>query len=100
MYYLKTTNRRGNFAATTCGITSGKLLIELLGIGLGSGLPLNPNWEQASENHGIGTLVVEALSPLNAFGKLCCIVLAVCIAANNIPGFYAAALNWRQLGAL
>jgi purine-cytosine permease-like protein len=99
VYYPKTTKRWGTFAATTGGITCGKLLIEFLGIGLGSGLLRNPSWEQAFDSHGIGALVVEAYKPLNSFGKVCCVILAVCIAANNIPGTYAAALNWQQLGA-
>jgi purine-cytosine permease-like protein len=99
VYYPASTNRWGTFAATTGGITLGKLLIEFLGIGLGSGLLLNPSWETAFNNDGIGALVVESFRPLNAFGSVCCVVLAVCIAANNIPGTYAAALNWQQLGA-
>ncbi|KNG47670.1 purine-cytosine permease fcy21 [Stemphylium lycopersici] len=99
VYYPKTTNRWLTFAATTCGITCGKLLIEFLGIGLGSGLLKNPIWKQSFESDGIGALVVEAYRPLNGFGSFCCVILAVCIAANNIPGTYAAALNWQQLGA-
>jgi len=99
VYYPKTTNRGFTFAATTCGITCGKLMIEFLGIGLGSGLLTNASWKQAFDDHGIGALVVESYKPLNTFGKLCCVILAICIAANNIPGTYAAALNWQQLGA-
>ncbi|KAF1843782.1 uncharacterized protein K460DRAFT_378857 [Cucurbitaria berberidis CBS 394.84] len=99
VHYPKTTNRWATFAATTGGITFGKLLIEFLGIGLGSGLLRNPTWESSFKAHGIGALVVEAYRPLNSFGDVCCVILAVCIAANNIPGTYAAALNWQQLGA-
>lgn len=60
VYYPKTTSRWGTFAATTGGITVGKLLIEFLGIGLGSGLLLNPTWHDAFESDGIGALVVES----------------------------------------
>jgi purine-cytosine permease-like protein len=98
VYYPKSSNRWATFAATSGGITCGKLLIEFLGIGLGSGLLLNPTWKAAFDADGIGALVVESYKPLNAFGKVCCVILAVCIAANNIPGTYAAALNWQQLG--
>lgn len=97
-YYPASTNRWLTFAMTAGGITCGKLLIEFLGIGLGSGLLLNKNWAAAFEAQGVGALVVESFSPLNGFGKFCCVVLALCIAANNIPGTYAAALNFQQLG--
>ncbi|KAJ4291041.1 Vitamin B6 transporter [Kalmusia sp. IMI 367209] len=97
-YYPKTTNRYIVFATTAGGITCGKLLIEFLGIGLGAGLLNNPSWEAAFDAKGVGALVVESYSPLGNFGKFCAVVLALCIAANNIPGTYAAALNFQQLG--
>ena len=97
-YYPKNTNRYIVFATTTGGIVLGKLLIEFLGIGLGSGLLKNVDWEAAFESDGIGALVVESYAPLGGFGKFCCVLLALCIAANCIPGTYAAALNWQQLG--
>lgn len=97
-YYPKNTNKYLVFATTTGGIVLGKLLIEFLGIGLGSGLLKNADWEAAFKSDGIGALVVESYHPLGNFGKFCCVVLALCIAANCIPGTYAAALNWQQLG--
>lgn len=97
-YYPATTNRWLTFAMTAGGITCGKLLIEFLGIGLGSGLLLNKSWAAAFEEQGVGALVVESFAPLNGFGKFCCVILALCIAANSIPGTYAAALNFQQLG--
>jgi purine-cytosine permease-like protein len=97
-YYPKSTNKYLVFATTTGGIVLGKLLIEFLGIGLGSGLLKNPTWSEAFDSQGIGALTVESYAPLGGFGKFCCVVLALCIAANCIPGTYAAALNWQQLG--
>ncbi|KAF2661505.1 hypothetical protein K491DRAFT_586896 [Lophiostoma macrostomum CBS 122681] len=98
-YYPKSTKRWGTFAMTASGITCGKLLIEFLGIGLGSGLLLNESWATAFSDHGVGALINESFAPLHSFGKFCSVVLALCIAANNIPGTYAAALNFQQLGA-
>lgn len=86
------------FGMTAAGITLGKLLIEFLGIGLGSGLAANADWAEAFSTHGVGALIVEAFAPLNAFGKFCAVVLALCVAANNIPGIYASSLNFQQLG--
>ncbi|KAF2679168.1 hypothetical protein K458DRAFT_490828 [Lentithecium fluviatile CBS 122367] len=98
IYYPARSNRWINLAMTAGGITCGKLLIEFLGIGLEPGLLSNPNWAVAFDEKGIGALIVESYAPLNNFGKFCCVVLALCISANNIPGTYAASLNWQQLG--
>lgn len=84
-------------AMTASGIASGKLLIEILGIGLASGLTNVPAWAEAF-NHSTGQLIAESFAPLGNFGKFCAIVLAVCVSANNIPGTYAAGLNFQMLG--
>ncbi|KAI1335043.1 permease for cytosine/purines, uracil, thiamine, allantoin-domain-containing protein [Xylariaceae sp. FL0016] len=96
-YYPAQTNRALIGAMTTTGITLGKLLIEFLGIGLGSGLARNPSWAAAFSDSP-GHLIAEGFAPLGTFGKVCAAVLAVCVTANNIPGVYAAALNWQMLG--
>ncbi|KAI0002649.1 FAD/NAD(P)-binding domain-containing protein [Xylariaceae sp. FL0662B] len=96
-YYPVKTDRRMIAAMSASGITLGKLLIEFLGIGLGSGLALNPGWA-AAFSISPGHLIAEAFTPLGAFGKLCATILALCVAANNIPGVYAAALNWQMFG--
>ncbi|KAI1080819.1 permease for cytosine/purines, uracil, thiamine, allantoin-domain-containing protein [Whalleya microplaca] len=96
-YYPVKTSRGMVVAMTAFGITSGKLLIEFLGIGLGSGLTLNADWATAF-GHSPGHLIAEGFAPLGTFGKFCATILALCVAANNIPGVYAAALNWQMLG--
>lgn len=82
---------------TTCGITVGKLLIEFLGIGLASGLATMPTWAAAFD-HSAGALIAEAFVPLGGFGGFCAVVLAICVSANNVPGTYAAALNFQMFG--
>ncbi|KAF2497400.1 hypothetical protein BU16DRAFT_457658 [Lophium mytilinum] len=97
-YYPPQTNKYLVFAMTTCGMVFGKLFIEFLGIGLGSGLTTNPDFAAAFSSHGVGALIVEAFAPLGNFGKFCAVILAICVTANNIPGTYAAALNWQMFG--
>lgn len=82
---------------TAAGMTAGKLLIEFLGIGLGSGLAANAEWAEAFGGSGVGALVVAGYSPLNDFGKFCSVVLALTVAANNIPGTYAAVSQWMRV---
>ncbi|MBE7181420.1 MAG: hypothetical protein INR71_09475 [Terriglobus roseus] len=97
-YYPAKTSRWLTFAMTAGGITIGKLFIEFLGIGLGTGIATNADWAAAFGGSGVGALIVEAFAPLNGFGKFCATILALCVAANCIPGIYAASLNFQQLG--
>lgn len=91
------TSRFWTATMTTSGITMGKLLIEFLGIGLASGIATTPAWAAAFD-HSTGALITEAFAPLGQFGKFCAVVLALCVSANNIPGTYAAALNFQMFG--
>lgn len=97
VYYPENTSRRGVCLMTAAGMTAGKLLIEFLGIGLGSGLAANAEWAEAFGGSGVGALVVAGYSPLNDFGKFCSVVLALTVAANNIPGTYAAVSQWMRV---
>lgn len=96
-YYPQSTSRFATAAMTTSGITVGKLFIEFLGIGLASGVATMPSWAAALD-HSAGALVAQGFAPLGGFGKFCAVVLALCVASNNIPGTYAAALNFQMLG--
>ncbi|KAH8650936.1 permease for cytosine/purines, uracil, thiamine, allantoin-domain-containing protein [Tricladium varicosporioides] len=85
------------FAMTASGLILGKLFVEFLGIGLGSGLALNPSWA-AAQKVSTGALIVEALTPLGAFGSFCAVLLALGVVANNIPGTYSASLSFQLIG--
>ncbi|KAK5120747.1 hypothetical protein LTR85_006105 [Meristemomyces frigidus] len=98
-YFPANTNKWLVFGLTASGITLGKLLIEFLGIGPGSGLSTNADWAEAFSTSGAGALITEAFAPLGGFGKFCAVVLALCVCANNVPGIYAASLNWQMLGS-
>ncbi|CAK7238134.1 Vitamin B6 transporter [Sporothrix eucalyptigena] len=97
-YFHPKTPRIATATMTGAGITMGKLLIEFLGIGLASGLASTPAWSAAFD-HSTGALITAAFDPLGSqFGHFCAVVLALCVSANNIPGTYAAALNFQMLG--
>jgi purine-cytosine permease-like protein len=70
----------------------------LLGVGLGSGTFSDDTW---SSNYSTspGTLLVGAFEPLGTFGKVCGVVLAFGVIANNVPGTYSAALGFQCLGS-
>lgn len=88
------------FAMTAGGTTVGKLLIEALGIGLGSGMTANPSWGEAFESsRGVGALILTAFEPLGTFGHFCTVLLALSIIANMVPGTYSLGLNFQMFGS-
>ncbi|CZR55572.1 related to nucleoside transporter [Phialocephala subalpina] len=97
VYFPPKASRLAVFCMTASGLILGKLFVEFMGIGLGSGLSLNPTWV-AADKISTGSLIVEALSPLGSFGNFCAVLLALGVVANNIPGTYSASLSFQLLG--
>lgn len=97
VYFPKSSSKTMIFIMTTCGLTFGKLLVEFVGVGLGSALVSKATWGTAYHSHGLGALVVTAFEPLGTFGKFCSVILALGIVANNIPGTYSASLSFQLL---
>lgn len=98
VYFPPKASRIAVFCMTASGLILGKLFVEFMGIGLGSGLSLNPTWA-AADKASTGALIVEALSPLGAFGNFCAVLLALGVVGNNIPGTYSASLSFQLLGS-
>jgi purine-cytosine permease-like protein len=85
VYFPPKASRYAVLAMTASGLILGKLFVEFLGIGLGSGLSLNPTWK-AAFGTSTGALIVEAFGPLGAVGNFCAVILALGVVTNNIPG--------------
>lgn len=96
VYFSKSSNRYLIFLMTFLGLLLGKCFVEFLGIGLATGLANNPSWAAAFDV-SLGALLVEAFSPLGAFGHFCCVVLALGICANVIPSTYSTGLSFQLL---
>ena len=82
---------------TLTGLTLSFSFVNLLGIGLASGVASNPAWATAEEISS-GALIVAGYSGLAGFGKFCGVIVALGVISNNIPGTYAAALGCQVLG--
>ncbi|KAF8848647.1 hypothetical protein BDZ45DRAFT_753601 [Acephala macrosclerotiorum] len=76
IYLPQKASRLAVFCMISSGLILGKLFVEIVGIGLGSGVSLNPTWA-AADKISTGALIVEALSPLGAFGSFCAVLLAL-----------------------
>ncbi|KAI4148666.1 MAG: hypothetical protein LQ341_001509 [Variospora aurantia] len=100
VYYPESTRRPLVFLMTFTGLSLAFILVNLIGIGLASGVATNPAWEAANDVSS-GALILagfDGLLPRGGFGKFCGVIVALGVISNNIPGTYAAALGCQVLG--
>ncbi len=82
---------------TFAGLTLSFTFVNLIGIGLATGIAANQSWSDASAV-STGALILAGYGGLGGFGKFCGVVVALGVIANNIPGTYAASLGVQVLG--
>ncbi len=97
VYYPETTTTWKIFLLTLSGLTLSFTIVNLLGVGLASGIATTPAWGTA-DGISSGALIVAGYSGLKGFGKFCGVIVALGVIANNIPGTYSAALGCQVLG--
>ncbi|KAF2106204.1 hypothetical protein BDV96DRAFT_508292 [Lophiotrema nucula] len=68
----------------------------LLGVGLATGVSLNPAWATAYSDSQ-GSLILAGFAPLGRFGHVCGVVLALGTIADNIAATYSAGLVLQVL---
>jgi len=97
VYYPEATAKWKTFLMTLAGLTLSFTIVEMLGVGLASGIANDDSWTTA---YGIssGALIVAGYDGLGGFGKFCGVIIAFGVIANNIPGTYSAALGFQMLG--
>ena len=97
VYYPETTPKWKPFLMTLLGLTLSFSMVNILGIGLASGIGNDMQWNTAY-NISTGALIVAGYNGLAGFGKFCSVIVALGVIANNIPGTYSAALSFQMLG--
>ncbi|KAL8722069.1 MAG: hypothetical protein Q9225_001391 [Loekoesia sp. 1 TL-2023] len=97
VYYHNTTSKRLTFLMTWSGMWIPLVFTNILGVGIATGVPTNPSWNEAY-NTSSGALLLACYDGLGGFGSLCVVILALGSIANNAPGTYAAALSFQVLG--
>jgi purine-cytosine permease-like protein len=97
VYYPENTPKWKTFLLTLTGLTLSFIIVNLLGVGLASGVATDAGWAGA---YGIssGALILAGYDGLAGFGKFCGVTIALGVIANNIPGTYSAALGFQMLG--
>lgn len=97
VYYPESTSKRMVFAMTYLGISISFIFVNLLGVGLASGVSTNPGWDTAY-NTSSGALLLAGFDGLGGFGKFCGVMVALGLCSNVVPSLYAAALDFQVLG--
>lgn len=84
---------------TFIGVSIAFIFVNLLAIGLASGVASNSVWEEA---YGVssGALILAGYDGLGGFGRFCGVVIALGLCTNTVPSAYSAALDFQTLGKL
>lgn len=97
VYYPEKTSRVKIFLMTLTGVWLSFAFVFILGIGLATGITVQPQWADAYDV-SIGALIVTALNPIDGFGRFCSVIVALGVISNSIPGTYSAGLGCQVLG--
>lgn len=85
------------FAMTFIGLSVSFIFVNLLGVGLASGVSTDAGWGTAYSTSS-GALLLAGFDGLGGFGKFCAVVVALGLCSNVVPSIYAAALDFQVLG--
>jgi purine-cytosine permease-like protein len=97
VYFPENTPKWKPFILTFAGLTLSIGGLDLLGIGIASGVASHPAWGKALGTSS-GALIVECYKPLGDFGKFCAVIVALGVIANDIMGTYSAAIGCQIMG--
>lgn len=82
---------------TFMGLSVSFIFVNLLGVGLASGVGSIPGWNEAYTTSS-GALILAGYERLGGFGDLCAVIVALGLCSNLVPSLYAAALDFQVLG--
>jgi purine-cytosine permease-like protein len=100
VYYPETTPKWLVFLMTQIGLTFAFMFVNMMGIGLASGVMASTNQAWVDANAvSQGALITAGFGPLGSFGKFCAVIMALGTIANSSPGTYSAALGFQMLGS-
>ncbi|KAI4123956.1 MAG: hypothetical protein LQ341_007130, partial [Variospora aurantia] len=97
VYYPECTSKRMVFAMTFIGLSVSFIFVNLLGVGLASGVSTNPGWDTAYSTSS-GALLLAGFDGLGGFGKFCAVTVTLGLCSNTVPCLYCSALNFQTLG--
>ena len=78
--------------ATWSGLWSSVTFIELIGVGIATGIPSNTRWSEAYSISS-GAVLTACFDGFGGFGSLCVVILALGAIQNIAPSTYVAATS-------
>lgn len=97
VYYQEDTPKWKIFLLTLGGLSLSFWFVDMLGIGLASGVASIPEWSKANDISS-GALITVGYAPLGGFGKFCAVIVAMGVIANRTPGTHSAAIDCQAMG--
>ncbi|KAI9659986.1 MAG: hypothetical protein M1821_001338 [Bathelium mastoideum] len=97
VYYPVRTSRRLTFLTTWVGVWTSTMFVNLIGVGIATGVSTNSAWTEAYAVSS-GALLNACFEGLGGFGGFCIVILALGAIQNNAPATYVAALSIQSLG--
>jgi len=97
VYYPQTYPKWITFASTWSGIWVSLIFCNIMGVGIATGVPNIPEWNDAYKVSS-GALLYACYSGLGGFGGFCVVILALGSITNNALCSYSAALTIQVLG--
>ncbi|KAL9079815.1 MAG: hypothetical protein Q9157_001324 [Trypethelium eluteriae] len=91
------TSRKLTFLTTWLGLWTSTAFVNLVGIGIATGVSSNAAWTEAYSISS-GALLAACYEGLGGFGSFCAVILALGAIQNNAPATYVAALSIQTLG--
>ncbi|KAL9097497.1 MAG: hypothetical protein Q9165_000393 [Trypethelium subeluteriae] len=91
------TSRKLTFLTTWLGLWTPTMFVNIIGIGIATGVSSNPAWTEAYSISS-GALLAACYEGLGGFGGFCAVILALGAIQNNAPCIYVSALSIQTLG--
>ncbi|EMC94005.1 hypothetical protein BAUCODRAFT_217966 [Baudoinia panamericana UAMH 10762] len=97
VYYPENTPRWMIFLLTLGGLSLSFCFMDLLGVGLGSGVTVLSAWSDAYTTSS-GALIATGYAPLRDFGRFCAAIIALGVISNCTPSIYSGAIDCQIMG--
>jgi len=95
--YPESTPKWKTFSLTWIGIVVPMVFFQSVGLAIGGGLSVTPEWSDVYYDQGYGALIGTALGPLHGFGTFLMVVFFLGLIGNNIPNTYSSGLSIQAL---
>ena len=98
VYYPESTSSSLLFGASVAGLCLSFTFAIIVGVGLASGINMNPSFASAYDRGQGALLVAGFVDPLGGFGRFLAVVVALGLVSNIVAPTYSCGLDFQILG--